>query len=447
MGAAASRVVFLLLAGCVLAYVPFLGGGLLTDDYVHRARIEAASPRDLLTAPDAFRFYRPLTQASLASDAAIFGGNAAASRAVSLVLHALVLAAAFALARLLLPSARAAGAAVVIFALTPKAHPIAVLWLSARGELLMSLFALCSVAAWIRWSRGGSRWWLAATAACYVLALSSKEAAILLPALLLLTPRPAQPLPARIVSVLLLASVGGLVFWWRAGTGALMPFSQDPHYSLDVPLLRLSRNAENYALRLLPGPLVLVVVCALALAAGGARRDPAQTSGIAAPAVFSAAWMLVFMAPVLGIVLRNELYLYLPAFGACLLAACVASPWIDRVSVNRGAIAAMALGVAGLGAYQVSRSAALHADLMFSARLLDALADAPSARAHRGPIELQPGDAAARRLLQDALGGYLPFVARRALGAGPFTAPEPTLRLRCDYDGRHLTLARLPSRF
>ena len=113
------------------------------------------------------------------------------------------------------------------------------------------------------------------------------------------------------------------------------------------------------------------------------------------------------------------------------------------MTVNRGAVAAIALGVAGLGAYQLSRSAALHDDLMFSARFVRALAAAPAAHGHRGPIELQPGDADAQRFLQDAIGGYLPFVARRALGAEAFSAPAPALRLRCDYDGGRVRLQPL----
>ena len=186
------RMTSLILAALVAAYAPFLGGGFHTDDFVHLARLERASSlREILTVPDAFGFFRPLTQASLATDAALFGHSAVGYRVVNLGLHASVLGVAFVVARMVLPSEAAAAAAVLAFALTPKAHPIAVLWISARGELLMALLSLACVASWIKWTRAGGRRWLATSACCYL-------------------------------AVLLL--------WWRADAGALTPFSKDAHY-------------------------------------------------------------------------------------------------------------------------------------------------------------------------------------------------------------------------
>lgn len=210
----------LVLTALVAAYAPFLGGGFLTDDFVHLARLDRASSlREILTVPDAFGFYRPLTQASLAVDAALFGHSAVGYRVVNLGLHASVLAVACVVARLVLPSATAAAAAVLAFALTPKAHPIAVLWISARGELLMALFSLACVASWIRWTRGGGRRWVVASACCYVLALLSKETPILVPALLLLSPGASASFGSRLRAMTLLSALAVLVLWWRAGQG------------------------------------------------------------------------------------------------------------------------------------------------------------------------------------------------------------------------------------
>jgi protein O-mannosyl-transferase len=436
MNAAVRRVVFLLLVVNLLTYVPFLGGGLLTDDFVHLARLDdVRSFGQLIATPDAFGFYRPLTQASLALDTMVFGGNAAAFRAESLVLHGLVLIAAVVVSRLLL-SPRAAAAAVIAFALTPKAHPIAVLWLSARGELLMSLFSLCAVAAWINWSRGRGRRWLAAAAICYVLALLSKEAAILLPVLLVLAPGATIPTRSRVAALLFLVAVGAALFWWRAQTGALLPLSHDPHYNLEVRLFRLWRNAQNYTARMLPGPLVLLAATAAAFAIGRSRPPVIRRYSAALP-TFLVAWMAILLAPVLGIVARNELYLYLPVFGACLLAAHAAAPWIDRLAFTRAGVACLIISAAALAAYQVSRSASFHDDLVFSARLADALAAAPALRGHRGPVTLVAADANSNRFLQDAIGGYLPVVARRVLGPAAFSTSSPAIRLQCDYrDGR-----------
>jgi hypothetical protein len=460
--AAGSRFVTTALAAIVAAYLPFLGGGLLTDDFVHIAHLEdLASAGQLAAVPDAFGFYRPLTQASLALDAAMFGGHAAAFRAESLVLHALVIAAAFVVARLVLPSAIAAAAAALAFALTPKAHPIAVLWLSARGELLMALFTLICVAAWIQWSRQRGAWWLAAATASYLLALLSKETAILLPALLLVSPGGTRPVTARLRGVLLLCGLAALVLWWRAQTGALMPFSNDEHYNLGVPLFRVGRNLRNYVERMLPAPIVLIACAALisrTVKAGTPRtvkvratlpssegRDHARLRGPLWSAIlFSLAWTLLLLVPVLGIVARNELYLYLPTFGLCLFAAAVAAPWLDRAALTRVSAGGVALCVVGLAAYQVTRSAAFHDDLVFSSRLVQALADAPAVQRHGGDIALVPGEGDdTRQFLQDAIGGYTPLVARRALGRGSVAGTAGTLRLRCDYQDGRVTLQPL----
>ena len=421
----------LVLTALVAAYAPFLGGGFLTDDFVHLARLDRASSlREILTVPDAFGFYRPLTQASLAVDAALFGHSAVGYRVVNLGLHASVLAVACVVARLVLPSATAAAAAVLAFALTPKAHPIAVLWISARGELLMALFSLACVASWIRWTRGGGRRWVVASACCYVLALLSKETPILVPALLLLSPGASASFGSRLRAMTLLSALAVLVLWWRTGAGALMPFSKDAHYDLGVPLFRFIRNARNYAARMLPVPLVLVVVAGLSALFSPRRFDgAAQLSG--REAVFAAALTAVFLAPVIGIVARNELYLYLPTFGCCLLAASVASPWLERLASARQAIPVVAVAVIALAGYQVSRSAAFHDDLVFSERLVRELSRMSGPDGAPGRLVLVPADAYTGRYLQDAIGGYTDVVARFA------NTRAGALRLRCTYaDGR-----------
>ena len=153
--------------------------------------------------------------------------------------------------------------------------------------------------------------------------------------------------------------------------------------------------------------------------------------------------MAVLLAPVLGIVARNELYLYLPTFGACLLAAAVAAPWIERLTFTRATLAWLVVCVAGLAAYQASRSAAFQADLVFSERLVRALGETSALRAHRGPLALVGDGPVTQQFLQDAIAGYMPAVARRALGSEAFTRERPTLRLRCTYGGGRVLLEPL----
>ena len=169
--------------------LPFISGGLLTDDFAHVEHLtHIPTAARIVDAPDTFGFYRPVTQASIALDLAVHGPRPSRLRALNVVLHACVIGLAFWVARLVLGSPLAAGLATLAFAMTPKAHPIAVLWISARAELLMSAFSLIAVAAWIRWTRNGRVAWLLGAAGAYILALLSKETATLLPILLLFTP-------------------------------------------------------------------------------------------------------------------------------------------------------------------------------------------------------------------------------------------------------------------
>jgi hypothetical protein len=118
-----------------LLYAPFIGGDLLTDDFVHFERLRSVSTiADVIAQPDAFRFYRPVTQASLAIELAVHGDRPPLFRAVNIALHAAVLAMALVVARLILVDSLSAALAALAFALTPKAPVIAVLWISGPGR-------------------------------------------------------------------------------------------------------------------------------------------------------------------------------------------------------------------------------------------------------------------------------------------------------------------------
>ena len=216
-------------------YLPFINGGLLTDDFAHVVRLSTLdSTARLIDAPDAFGFYRPVTQMSLALAPGARGEHLALARVINVALHASVIALAFVVATLVLESPFAAGLAAVAFALTPKAAVIAVLWISARGELLMALFSLTSVAAWIAWTRNGRGWWLSGALASYGLALLSKETATLLPVLLLVTPRPERRFAARGGAVAGFIALAVVIFAWRAEEVLSFDILCPPHYSTGI---------------------------------------------------------------------------------------------------------------------------------------------------------------------------------------------------------------------
>ena len=457
---------FVPLLACL--YLPFIGGGLLTDDFAHIEHLtHIDSPARLLDRPDTFGFYRPVAQATLAAEIDTHG-RPAGMRAFNLLLHAAVIALAFLVARLVLESSFAAGLAALAFALTPKAPPIAVLWVSARGELLMALFTLAAVAAWIVWTRGGRPVWLAAAGLAFALALTSKEAAAVLPVLLVLTPRPERSLTSRAVALTGLLVVAAAIFMWRAHTGALTPFSGDAHYDLMAPLSVWVRNGMNYSGRIPVAPLALVAVVAIAVsirrraeALASAEPRTLKQAGlktrlyVASVAVFSLAWVVMFLVPVLPIALRSELYLYLPVFGLCVLAGEVAERLVQRVNDPRIVMAAIGMLTLVFAGYQIARARERHHDLVFSEKLVEALRSTPQLAGGDGRVLLLPSDTETERRLQDTIGGYFYLVLEyahhnpRLTGDVQYRGDAPrqaSLRLTCVYreDQGTVTLSSAP---
>ena len=435
-----------LLAGL---YLPFLGGGLLTDDFAHIVHLSTIeSPARLIDGPDAFGFYRPVTQASLAATPGLHGNHPSQARAFNVALHALVIAMAFVVGRLVLPSPLAAGLAALAFALTPKAPSIAVLWISARGELLVALFSLTSIATWIMWTRRGRAWWLAAALAAYGLALLSKETATLLPVLLLLTPRSERPLAARAGAVIGFIALALVIYAWRSQTGALTPFAGGEHYSPAISVALWLRNAINYAGRMIAAPIALVILIGLARLTAKARSMPFGSYSVLIPfdvLAFAAAFVVVFLAPVLPISLRSELYLYLPVFGVCLFAGWVGGLFVEapgRLKAASTVVVAVALYVIALGGYQIARARDAQQDLRFSENLVTALRRDRLLASTTSSVVLIPSDRATERSLQTAIGGYLHVVLQYAFdgppraGAVQYSSEPPRLadvRLMCTY--------------
>ena len=428
-------------------YLPFIGGGFLTDDFAHvehLTRIDSAAR--IVDSPDAFGFYRPVTQASIALDLALHGPRPARLRVLNVVLHACVIGLAFVVARLVFVNPLAAGLATLAFALTPKAHPVAVLWISARAELLMSAFSLVAVAAWIVWTRNGRLAWLLGAAGAYLLALLSKETATLLPILLLFTPGSPRAWKSRAAAAALLCGLAVAIYAWRAHIGALTPFSGDAHYDVMTGASRWVRSLQNYTGRMIAAPLGLTLLLLAARSVEKRRTGAAGAGGTHSIMgnlfVFPLAWVIAFLAPVLPIVARSELYLYLPVFGVCLLAGLLARALIGNVVPQRTIALVIGVYAFALGAYQVARGIEFHRDLVFSEKLVEAFRHSPDVGTYEGTAVLAPADATTERFLRDSIGGYLHLVLRQALGSARVTgtvhyqgeAQRPAgLRLLCEY--------------
>jgi len=342
------------------AYVDTLSYQFVWDDGV--MILQNQSIRDLRNLPRLLRddfttltggameghHYRPVMALSLAVDLLLWGPQPAPFHLTNILLHLAVTFLVGRVATAMGAGPGLAGLAALLFAIHPV-HVEAVAFVSARSDLLPTLGMLGSVLAYRRAILPGGRhglWWLVALA-CQVLALLSKEAAVTLPAVLLLSDLLAPPsssprhrtawrravarsLPFwgvtavfvafRFATVLQLAGDriqgGGL---WHRLPGSLeilgryvwlllIPTRMQPFYSLPRPTSLLE-----------PWPALGLLVAAslLTLLLWCWRRAPL--------AAFGVGWFLITMIPVLDLIPVSpremgmaDRYLYLPSVGMAL---------------------------------------------------------------------------------------------------------------------------------
>lgn len=203
-------------------------GELVRDDLAFLTRpsaaLEAFGRPYFRTRAEDHAYYRPVVTASFALDAAGSGSSASGYRLTNVLLHA---ATASLLLILLAAQGYSRGIATAI-ALAFAAHPAltaAVGWIPGRDDLLLGLFSL---AAWLALLRveAGFRFVPAIThALCFLLALGSKEAAVVLPLLFVLERVVVRRQPLRVavpvwLALLWGATLGVVVLMRRAVLGA-----------------------------------------------------------------------------------------------------------------------------------------------------------------------------------------------------------------------------------
>lgn len=129
--------------------------------------------------------WHPLTWLSHMADVEIFGLNPAGHHAVSVILH---LANSLLLMYLLIALTKRpwrSAAVAALFALHPM-HVESVAWVSERKDVLSTLFMLCSLLAWVAYTRHGRLRSYLGALALFALGLAAKPMLVTLPCLMLL---------------------------------------------------------------------------------------------------------------------------------------------------------------------------------------------------------------------------------------------------------------------
>jgi tetratricopeptide (TPR) repeat protein len=301
-------------------------------------------------------FYRPLPTASFALDARWSGSAPRGAHVTNIALHAAAACLVFRLLRRLRHTNTLALGGALAFA----AHPAlvsAVAWIPGRADLLLGVAAL---AAWLCFARAfeprrwGSR---VGHAIALLAALLSKEAALVLPPVLVAYAVVVERRPWRaLLAPWLLAGWGAALTVYFAARAAVLAQGMGAG---GVSFGRAAANAPLFLTSL--GKLVLPirlsvmatpedslvwpgVVAALALLAAFAAR------GVRRPSLaFALAGFVAFVAPSLpaSTLLALECRLYLPAvaviLAACEIARAVPGPAAARATAGGAVIASLAI--------------------------------------------------------------------------------------------------------
>jgi hypothetical protein len=167
-----------LAAATVLVYLPGITAGFVGDDHMILRRLrQLGGPQDALSffGAEFFEYYRPLGFLAHAADYAIAGANPRQFHLTNILLHALNSTLVLLLGRRLSPRSWAGPLAALLFALHASNHE-AVVWISARFDLLAATFALAALC----WMTYADRSRLM-PALLFGLAVLSKESAVALP--------------------------------------------------------------------------------------------------------------------------------------------------------------------------------------------------------------------------------------------------------------------------
>lgn len=385
-------------------YLPDIGRGFVKDDFgwIRDARVGVVEPGRIvqLSHPG---FYRPLVTAAFVADYVLYGVNARGYGFTNLILFLACVVAVWALIREAGPSSTAAAVGAFAWALNPHGINMAVVWLSGRTSLLLTLCAtLCAIAFLKRRRVAGSLLLFAA--------LLSKEEATVLPFILLAWLYVLRHQRGRTL-VLDAAVMGAPLLAYavlRAQTPAMTPETAPWFYRPTADLGLLTWNVLEYLDR---GATVFALVSALAWAIYRPRRFEMPGRLVVA----GAAWFVGGYALTVWIPVRSSLYAVFPSVGTALLCAGAVDAFRSATATRRSAdawlAAVLASALAFVPVYQ-KRNDRWVEPARLSARAIEAMAANPPPSL-RGAVIFEDEDAQFASFA-DAFGDFAGDAVREA---------------------------------
>ena len=409
-----------LLVAAVLIYGPGAGQGFIKDDFtwVRRARqvIDAGDWSPLVRRGD---FFRPVVTASFAVNYAICGAApwcyGWTNLALAIVAAALLWAVAMALG--LRPGVGLAAAALWMF----NWHGInmAVLWVSGRTSLLLIIFSLAALLSLVR-----GRW--TSVMVCTLLALGSKEEAVLLPAMLTAVAwvhRAHVPWPRLSRLSWMCGAPLAAYGVARALSGALTPANAPEYYRFTFAPAAVLRNVLEYADRSMTVVVVVLFVAWLLV-----RRVVSLTAVERATVKAGAIWLALGFALTVWLPVRSSLYACFPGLGSALAGAAVLGAlWRELPDARRrpALVAACVAPLVLLPVYAM-RNARLVGQGALASQASAAFAAAATSVPDDGVVWVTD-DRSARITLDGAFGSAIDDAAALAIGRGVRIWVDPPL--------------------
>ena len=290
-------------------YCPDVGRGFIKDDFtwIRAAQAAAVDPALLIRQPDA-GFYRPIVTLAFAYDYAVNGWKPRGYGWTNLRLYLLCAFAVGGLAFALGLSRRVALLSAFLWSVNPHGVNMAILWLSGRTALLLTLFSLLAAIAF-------ARRWYGAAAALIACALLSKEEAVVLPFILLTwawierRERPSWPAVAAVCVPLV------CYMCLRSLTPAMTPATAPSFYRFTADPLSVMRNAGEYLDRSATLALAAVLLAMLVH-----RKWPTMGASRGVVAMM-AVWFLGMFAITIWLPVRSSLYAVCPSIAAAIVGA------------------------------------------------------------------------------------------------------------------------------
>ena len=316
----------------------------------------------------------PLTRLSHMLDAQFFGLRSGAHHLMNVGLDALAAMFLFAFLKRATGARWASAFTAAVFALHPL-HVESVAWVAERKDVLSAVFWFLALWAYVKWARGGARWWYGLALAAFCCGWMAKPMIVTLPAVLLLLDAwplaRLRPLGARLTEKIPFFAVStvGAAFTYIAqrSSGAVQPLAAFPlalrvEDALVSCFLYIEKTLWPSGLAAFyPYPRAVPVwqAAGAALVLAGVSSWTARRFGRRPYLAVGWCWYLVTLLPVIGLVqvgaqARADRYMYVPMVGLCIMVAWGARDALrawPRWRVPAGVLAGAALLACGAAAW------------------------------------------------------------------------------------------------